>query len=45
LAEAAGGQILVRDSKDPDGPILTFTRREFDAFVKGAVGGEFDHFC
>lgn len=33
--------IGVRDSKDPAGPVLTFTRREFRAFLDGAVKGEF----
>jgi hypothetical protein len=33
---------LVRDSKDRDGPVLTFTRDEFDAWVDGAKKGEFD---
>lgn len=32
----------VRDSKDPEGPKLTFTRGEWDAFVAGAQAGEFD---
>ncbi|OLB79200.1 MAG: hypothetical protein AUI14_11025 [Actinobacteria bacterium 13_2_20CM_2_71_6] len=35
-------RVEVRDSKDPDGPILSFTRDEWDAFVHGAVKGEFD---
>jgi hypothetical protein len=30
-----GDVVQVRDSKDPDGPILTFTRREWAAFVEG----------
>lgn len=34
--------ILVRDSKDPDGPHLHFTRGEWDAFVNGVKAGEFD---
>lgn len=36
------GAIQVRDSKDPDGPVLTFTADEWDAFVDGARQGEFD---
>ncbi len=37
------GEIIgVRDSKDPSGPILTFTLREFEAFLDGAHKGEFD---
>ncbi len=36
------GQIMVRDSKNPAGPTLTFTRAEFAAFVAGCKDGEFD---
>jgi hypothetical protein len=36
------GNIQVRDSKDPTGPVLVFTPAEWDAFVAGAKGGEFD---
>lgn len=38
-----GDTILVRDSKDPDGPRLSFTKRELRAWVLGAKDGEFDH--
>lgn len=34
--------VAVRDSKDPGGAILLFTAAEWDAFVKGTKGGEFD---
>lgn len=34
--------IAVRNSKDPAGPVLVFTRGEWDAFVAGAKDGEFD---
>ncbi|MFF5206358.1 DUF397 domain-containing protein [Streptosporangium sp. NPDC000396] len=33
---------LVRDSKDRGGPVLAFTRSEWDAFVGGVKLGEFD---
>lgn len=33
---------LVRDSKDPAGPILVFTKAEWQAFLAGAKAGEFD---
>lgn len=33
---------LVRDSKDPGGPVLKFTEQEWDAFIAGAKAGEFD---
>jgi len=36
------GGTAVRDSKDPQGPILFFTPAEWSAFVAGAKDGEFD---
>ena len=36
------GWILVRDSKDPDGPVLEFTPEEWSAFLTGVRNGEFD---
>lgn len=36
------GTIGVRDSKDPEGGILRFSRGEIDAFLRGAQVGEFD---
>ena len=38
------GMIMVADSKHPDGPALSYTLREFDAFLDGAKRGEFDDF-
>lgn len=37
------GQVAVRDSKHRSGPELLFTPAEWEAFVKGAQTGEFDH--
>jgi len=37
-----GEAVQVRDSKDPTGPILRFTREEWTAFLGGAKEGEFD---
>ncbi|HWG99544.1 MAG TPA: DUF397 domain-containing protein [Pilimelia sp.] len=34
--------IGLRNSDEPDGPVLVFTRDEWDAFVAGAKDGEFD---
>jgi hypothetical protein len=34
--------IAMRNSAHPEGPILTFTEAEWDAFVAGARDGEFD---
>jgi hypothetical protein len=35
-------QVAVRDSKDPSGPVLRFTPREWRAFLAGVRDGEFD---
>lgn len=43
LAPAEEGFIALRDSKDPEGPVLRFTEAELDAFIDGAKRGEFDH--
>jgi len=42
VAPLGDGQIAMRDSKNPDAATLLFTRREIDAWVKGAKAGEFD---
>jgi hypothetical protein len=34
--------VLMRDSKDQDGPVLRFTVEEWKAFVAGVKAGEFD---
>jgi hypothetical protein len=34
--------VAVRDSRDPAGPVLAFTPREWDAFLGGVRAGEFD---
>jgi hypothetical protein len=38
----AGGMLAMRDSKDPDGPVLMYTPSEWHAFLDGAKKGEFD---
>ena len=43
--EVAGnlpGIVALRDTKDPDGTILVFTRAEWAAFIDGVRAGEFD---
>jgi len=42
VAFFAGGNIGVRDSKNPTGPALEFTPSEWQAFLAGARDGEFD---
>ena len=44
VAELSGGSVAVRNSRDPEGPVLTFTRGEWEAFLGGARLGEFDRF-
>lgn len=36
-----GENIAVRNSRDPEGPALIFTRGELSAFIDGAAKGEF----
>ena len=38
------GMVLVGDSKNPD-PILSYTRREWAAFIDGVKKSEFDEFA
>jgi hypothetical protein len=42
VAKLAAGLVAVRDSKDPAGPMLVFTRAEWAAFVSGVHAGEFE---
>jgi hypothetical protein len=37
-----GTDVLVRDSKNPTGPVLAFTRDEWGAFLDGVRAGEFN---
>jgi len=37
-----GGAVAVRDSKDPAGAPLVFSAPQWDVFVAGTKGGEFD---
>jgi hypothetical protein len=36
-----GQEVALRDSKDPSGPVLRFTRQEWNAFVAGVEAGDF----
>jgi hypothetical protein len=42
VARNLPGAVAVRDSKDPDGPKLTFAPDEWVAFTAGIKTGEFD---
>jgi hypothetical protein len=35
-------QVAMRNSREPDGPALIFSRREMAAFVAGTKDGEFE---
>lgn len=39
-----GGGVAMRNSRDPGGPALIFTRDEMAAFLAGAKDGEFDDY-
>jgi Domain of unknown function (DUF397) len=36
------GSVLMRHSQHPTGPVLTFSRAEWTAFLAGVRNGEFD---
>lgn len=41
--EVAKAEVIgVRNSNDPDGPVLLFTRDEWDVFADGMQAGDFD---
>jgi hypothetical protein len=42
VARNLPGVVALRDSKDPAGPALVFTRDEWEAFGAGVRRGEFD---
>ena len=37
----ADENVFIRNSREPEGSVLTFTRAEWDAFVAGVKDGEF----
>ncbi|AZQ32120.1 DUF397 domain-containing protein [Streptomyces cyaneochromogenes] len=42
VALLAGGEVAVRNSRDPHGPALVYTQAEIAAFIAGVKDGEFD---
>lgn len=44
VAQFRGGEVGVRNSRDPEGASLRFTADEWQAFIGGAHKGEFDGF-
>ena len=43
VAALDDGDVAVRHSRKPDGPVLVYTRAEMAAFLSGAKDGEFDY--
>ena len=42
IARLPDGRIAVRNSADPEGPALIYTRAEIEALIGGAQDGDFD---
>ena len=42
LAQLAGSEVAIRNSRHPGGPALVFTGAELDAFLEGVKDGDFD---
>lgn len=42
VAGLTDGGVAVRNSRDPHGPALVYTRAEITAFLQGVKDGEFD---
>jgi phosphoribosyl-AMP cyclohydrolase len=42
VALATDGRVAVRNSNHPEAGTVYFTRREMDAWIRGAKAGEFD---
>ena len=43
LGGLSGSEIAIRNSRDPDGPALLYTRAEIHALIEGVKEGDFDH--
>ena len=44
VASLPDGKVGLRNSREPEGPVLRFTSDEWHAFLGGAQVGEFDSF-
>jgi hypothetical protein len=42
-AALPGGEVAVRNSRDPEGPALIYTPAEIEAFILGVRDGDFDN--
>ncbi len=45
LAPAPNGDIAIRNSRDPYGPVLVYNQTEWHAFLEGVRDGEFNDLC
>jgi hypothetical protein len=45
VAKLQNGDVLLRDSKQADGPVLQYTPQEWRAFLDGAKDGQFDKYA
>ena len=43
MAKLRGGMVAVRNSRDPEGPALIYTRDEIVALLHGVRDGDFDN--
>ena len=43
VAHLSNGEVAVRNSRFPNGPVLVYTKAEIAAFLAGAKDSEFDH--
>ncbi|MGH8895989.1 MAG: DUF397 domain-containing protein [Egibacteraceae bacterium] len=43
MAKLPTGEVALRNSRDPDGPVLIYTRAEVEALIRGAKQGDFDN--
>ena len=41
-SQFGNGSVAVRNSRDPEGPALIYTRDEIVAFIEGVKDGDFD---
>ena len=39
---ANGDTVVIGDTKNPDGPVLAYSRTEFRTFIEGVRQGDFD---
>jgi hypothetical protein len=38
-----GSEFFIGDSKAPEGPVLSYSRDEWNTFIEGVRRGDFDH--